>query len=141
MGKPIKNPEIEKLLNQKSKLKILLSKNISQEQKSKFEIKLTQTEKQLSNLSSLKNAQIVSEHLKSLEFNGGKFSQTGMWRLKNKLWPKPKDPPMAKYDRKGNLVSAPRALKELYLDHYKQRLAHREIRSEYRENYEKKVRL
>ena len=48
---------------------------------------------------------------------------------------------MAKYDRKGNLVSAPRALKELYLDHYKQRLAHREIRSEYRENYVKKVKL
>ena len=85
MGKPIKNPEIEKLLNQKSKLKIVLNKHISQEQKSKIEIKLTQTEQQLSNLSSSKNAQIVGEHLKSLEANGGKISQTGMWRLKNKL--------------------------------------------------------
>ena len=50
-----------------------------------------------------------------------------MWQLKNKLWPKPKDPPMAKCDRKGNLITASRALKELYIDHYVQRLAHREI--------------
>ena len=48
---------------------------------------------------------------------------------------------MAKYDRKGNLITASSALKELYIDHYVQRLAHREIRSEYKENYDKKVRL
>ena len=64
-----------------------------------------------------------------------------MWRLKNKLWPKPKDPPMAKYDEKGNLISAQEALKKLYLDHYIKRLAHRDIRAEYRENYNKKVAL
>ena len=39
------------------------------------------------------------------------------------------------------MISAARALKQLYLEHYKQRLAHRDIRIEYRENYDKKVRL
>ena len=48
---------------------------------------------------------------------------------------------MAKFDRKGNLISAPRALKQLYLNHYVQRLKHRGIRTDYRENHDKKVRL
>ena len=141
MGNVVKNPEIENLLRQKSKLKISLSKNVSEEKKSQLKIKLTQTEEQLSNVTSSRNEKIVEEHVKSLDANGGKFSQTGMWRLKNKLWPKPKDPPMAKYDKKGNLITSSRALKELYINHYVQRLEHREIRSEYRENYEKKVQL
>ena len=48
---------------------------------------------------------------------------------------------MAKFDRKGNLISAPNALKKLYIDHYVQRLEHRDIRPEYVENYNKKVAL
>ena len=78
VGKPIKSPEIEELLHQKSKFKILLSKNISQERKSEVKIKLAQIDEQLSNLSSARNSKIVEEHIKSLEANGGKFSQTGM---------------------------------------------------------------
>ena len=48
---------------------------------------------------------------------------------------------MTKFDRKGNLISAPNALKKLYIDHYVQRLEHRDIRPEYVENYNKKVAL
>ena len=51
------------------------------------------------------------------------------------------DPHMAKYDDKGNLISAPNALKELYLQHYVKRLAHRKIDNKYIENYQKKVEL
>ena len=93
VGNVVKNPEIENLLRQKSKLKISLSKNVSEEKKSQLKIKLTQNEEQLSNVTSSRNEKIVEEHVKSLDANGGKFSQTGMWRLKNKLWPRPKDPP------------------------------------------------
>ena len=64
-----------------------------------------------------------------------------MWKLKSKLLPKEMDPPMAKYDDKGNLISAPNALKELYLQHYVKRLAHRKIDNKYIENYQKKVEL
>ena len=41
------------------------------------------------------------------------------------------DPHMAKYDDKGNLISAPKALKELYLQHYVKRLEHRKIDNKY----------
>ena len=64
-----------------------------------------------------------------------------MWKLKNKLIPRDLDPPMAKLDDKGNLISAPNALKTLYLQHYVKRLEHRKMRSNFQENYEKKVTL
>ena len=83
----------------------------------------------------------VQGHIQSIGANGGRFSQTGMWRLKNKFWPKQKDPPMAKFDEKGNLISVPSALKQLYLQHYVKRLEHRKIKEDYLENYNKKVSL
>ena len=48
---------------------------------------------------------------------------------------------MAKFDAKGNLISVPSALRELYLEHYVQRLEHRKIKEDYVENYNKKVSL
>ena len=42
---------------------------------------------------------------------------------------------MGKLDTKGNLITAPNALKKLYIAHYAERLKHREIRGDYNENY------
>ena len=69
-----------------------------------------------------------------------------MWRLKNKLCPRNIDPPMAKKDLKGQLVSEPEKLKQLYADTYKHRLRHRDIRPEYKQleglrNYLFEIRL
>ena len=64
-----------------------------------------------------------------------------MWKLKNKLMPKEMDPPMAKFDDKGNLITAPNLLKNLYLEHYENRLKHRPIKDNYLDNYHKKVKL
>ena len=55
--------------------------------------------------------------------------------------PKEQDPPMAKFDAKGNLITAPQALKSLYVDHYAKRLEHRSIKSNYIKNYDKKITL
>ena len=46
---------------------------------------------------------------------------------------------MAKFDNHGNLISAPNALKNLYIEHYVKRLEHRQIQVDYLENYEKKT--
>ena len=77
---------------------------------------------------------IVQNHIKMLANFEGNLNQNGMRKLKNKLWPKERDPPMAKLDDKGNLISSPDGLKTLYLRHYEQRLAHRNIRYQYEEN-------
>ena len=69
----------------------------------------------------------------------GNFSQIGMWKLKNQLIPKEMDPPMAKLDSYGNLITAPGALKNLYLETYVERLKHREIKPDMMFNYLQKI--
>ena len=64
-----------------------------------------------------------------------------MWKLKNQLVPKERDPPMAKMDNQGNLITAPEALRKLYLGTYVERLKHREIKANFSSNYLKKVEL
>jgi hypothetical protein len=81
----------------------------------------------------------VNEFIQNLENLEGNFSQNGTWKLKRKLMPRAVDPPMGKFDDQGNLITAPNALKKMYLNHYVQRLKHRQIGDTYQENYEKKV--
>ena len=88
-----------------------------------------------------KNANLVQEYVGSLAKSDGAFCQLGMWRLKSKLIPRELDPPMAKLDDQGNLITAPTALRQLYLDHYTDRLRHRTIKADYVESYEKKTKL
>ena len=54
-----------------------------------------------------KNAAKVREYISETNAPEGKLSQTGFWKLKSKLCPRPSDPPMAKRDEYGNLVTAP----------------------------------
>ena len=51
-------------------------------------------------------------------------------KIRSKLFPQISDPPMAKKDDKGNLITAVQPLKKLYLDTYVHRLRHRPIREE-----------
>ena len=62
--------------------------------------------------------------LSSLE---GWFSTLGAWKIKSKVCPKDRDPPMAKLDESGNLITAPENLKNLYINTYVHRLKSREI--------------
>ena len=41
------------------------------------------------------NAKKATEHIAEVNCLDGKFSQSGLWKLKNKLCPKPYDPPLA----------------------------------------------
>ena len=141
VGKKSNNHEINNLLAEKSKLKISLAQHLNQERKNEIENKIEQIESKMLNLTSERNLKIVEEHLKLLRNSEDKLSQNGMWKLKNQLWPKDRDPPMAKFDEKGNLISCPISLKKLYLGHYVQRLAHRTIKESYQENYQKKMAL
>ena len=54
-----------------------------------------------------------------------------MWKIKKRICPRPKDPPSAKKDEFGNLITAPSALKNLYLQTYKIRLEYRKMNERY----------
>ena len=92
---------------------------------------LIKVEERISHLSAQKNKKTVTEHISNLQTLNGSFSNLGMWKLKSKLLPRPRDPPMAKKDAHGNLITSKGALKKLYLDTYVHRLRNREMKSEY----------
>ena len=80
-----------------------------------------------------RNVSQVKGYISEINTFEGNFSQSGLWKLKNKLCPKSKDPPMAKKDEYGNLVTEPGQLKQLYLSHYKYRLRHRNMEAKYKD--------
>ena len=94
-------------------------------------IKKGKIEYEIYELIAEKNAQIVAEQVASLDSMDGKFNQISMWKVKNKICPKTRDPPTAKKDNFGNIITAPFALKKLYLETYRSRLQHRKINERY----------
>ena len=77
-----------------------------------------------------RNAEKLKEHLDKIETLEGNFSQLGFWKIKQKLCPKAADPPMAKIDENGTLVTTPTLLKNLYLRTYSKRLQHKIMKPE-----------
>ena len=126
-----KETDVDRLLKNKSKLKIFMQTCKDEKLFQQSNTKLECLEMKIQKLSSMRNVKIVEDFVKTLDKNG-KFSQSGMWKLRKKLHPsKTIDPPMAKVDTKGNLVTAPNLIRKLYLDTYKNRLSHRQMKSEF----------
>ena len=110
------NKKILILMRDQSKLKIELMSAQCNLAKTIIKQKLDELEESIAILVSDKNAEKVSSQISELNTSGGGFSQIGMWRVKNKLFPRPNDPPMAKRDTHGNIITAPSQLKSLYVE-------------------------
>ena len=91
--------------------------------------KLKQTEKLLSEKFAAKTAEIIKEQVNEMRLADGKFSHAGFWKIKQKFSPRAMDPPTAKKDEDGMLVTSPNLLKDLYLRTYKHRLRPRIIKN------------
>ena len=89
--------------------------------------KLTLAEQDIQQHCASENALQIKEQVKGLCNLSGGFSANGLWKVKKKVINKQTDPPMAKKDSEGNLVTTPAALKNLYRDEYIHRLRHRDI--------------
>ena len=128
--------EVNNLIEKQANLRQINSANKSVE----TEEKIVKIEDEISEKVAKRNADLVKEYVESFNVDG-KFSPVGMWKLKDKLIPKESDPPMGKLDKDGILVTSPDAVKSLYLAHYSERLKHRPIKDDFKENYNKKVTL
>ena len=125
----------------KLEIKKFLKKNNCKIGKVIAEAKLEEVEKFLDEQCGKKNAETVKNHISSMETIEGNFCQLGMWKIKRKLCPQIPDPPMAKVDENGSLVTAPNLLKDLYLKTYVNRLSHRQMKPEYNDIYYLKMEL
>ena len=93
-----------------------------------FQIKL---ERNLNDFQAKINSLRIRNFISSYNIDNGSFSPIGFWKLKKKLCPNPTDPPMAKLDSNGNLVTNPDGLKKIYLQTYANRLAPRLMKDEF----------
>ena len=76
----------------------------------------------IAEISSENNANLIKQHFLNLTDKGG-FSLPKMWKLKQKLNLKGSDPPMAKVDKNGQIITTKQGILNLYEAEYKERLA------------------
>ena len=119
------------LLQQKIELKQILLNSKSLNESKLVVKKLEEIESLLTDKFAFKSAQIIKEQIDELRQTNGGFSQLGFWKIKKKFFPNATDPPMAKKNESGQLITAPDLLKNLYFKTYKQRLRERPMKPEF----------
>ena len=95
-----------------------------------LQVKYKKIEDNIATISANKNAEIVKNYVKNLDSSSGNFSQLGLWKLKQELCQTQADPPTAKLDENGTLITSPNLLKKLYVDTYSNCLRNREMKPE-----------
>ena len=124
-------PELEYLFQQKEDIKIRLANaenSQDSDQAQALTIELEKVETQIGNICAERNKNLVEKHLHPFNdtIDGG--SPEHIWSLKKKLAPKnTSEPPTAKHDLQGNLISDRTTLEQLYKDTYAARLTPNQI--------------
>ena len=119
-------PELELLFQQKESIKIKIAERENDEyfeEAAELKMKLVDINEKISKICAAKNKAIVDEYIGNRNdiFEG--FSQVKTWNLMKKLSPKNTiDPPAAKKDSHGKLVTYQEELEDLYIETYKSRL-------------------
>ena len=124
------NPALEALFEQKESIRSQISeleKNEeileNLEELTDLDGKYEEVIDEISKICATKNKELVEEYLGKNNDTLEGFNQVKTWALKKKLAPKTAaDPPAAKLNSKGKLVTNKEELEQLYLDTYIERL-------------------
>ena len=76
-----------------------------------------------------KKYQTLMTELDKLKSNDGRINAQKFWKVNKKLFPKSRDPPAAIFDKKGNLVTADKAIEIRVLEVYSERLQANKIKA------------
>ena len=140
------NPILEKLFSEKENIRSQISELDSEENICEnLDELLTLDEKyeavieKISNICAMKNKKIVDEYLGKTEDTLEGYNQIKTWNMVKKMAPKnTMDPPAAKKDSKGNLVTDKAELEELYLNTYIERLKPNPVKEDLEDIFELK---
>ena len=88
-----------------------------------------------------RNASKIKSNVEELGKDDGNACQSKFWKLKKKLTNEVSEPPVAKKDDKGNIITAPSSLKNLYTEVYTKRLSKRTCLEKYESLIDLKERL
>ena len=131
------DPKLQLLFQEKETIKSIIGQL---ENKNKFEeIKhlqdsLENIDEKIANMCANRNKKFVDEFLGKTEDTIEGYNQTKTWGLTKKLSPKNSiEPPCAKKDKNGYLVTDKEALEKLYIETYTERLKPNKIREGFSE--------
>ena len=121
--------DLEKLFKKKEELKTFLT--VNDETENEYDNKkqeLDRVVKEIGDLCGKKNKDMIEDYLGDVGDGLEGFNQAKTWALKKRLCPKnTEEPPMAKKDLKGNLITDKKLLEKLYSDTYVDRLKPNDI--------------
>ena len=92
-----------------------------------LEDKVQELEDQISEEAKQKQFKKVQEHLDMITDKDGRVNTAGAWKLRRKILNKPPEQLTSKKNKEGDSITDPEQIKDIYLEAYKDRLAHREI--------------
>ena len=118
-----KTPSMVRFVREINELKNSLSTTNCRLAACIVENKIKHIQNEIYELCAENNAAKINKIIKGSSTTDGNFSQISYWKLKKSILPKEIDPPTAKKDAQGNLITSSRALKKLYLDTYINRLS------------------
>ena len=96
--------------------------------------RLEEVSNQIADLCAERNNKIVNDHISEMDLGPDGLNQIQTWGLKKKLAPKNVvDPPAAKKDAQGELVTDKSNLEKLYLETYQKRLTPNPISADLKE--------
>ena len=96
--------------------------------------RLEEVSNQIADLCAERNNKIVNDHISEMDLGPDGLNQIQTWGLKKKLAPKNViDPPAAKKDAQGELVTDKSNLEKLYLETYQKRLTPNPISEDLKE--------
>ena len=120
------NQNIEEMLQKKENIKAKMAVIENDEDDEKYEElnkELEEIIEQISQSCSDKNKQVVEEFIGNSDFGLDGFNQIKTWSLKKRLSPKNViEPPAAKKDANGKLITEKSQLENLFIETYKNRL-------------------
>ena len=122
-----KKDPIQEQLDLRRKIKSDINSAKTAGERHHLEDELLRIEEEISANSDTKYFEKIKEQLQIIVNKDGSTNNTGVWKLRQKIFPKPVEKLSAKKDQRGNLITNPEVLKDLYIDGYLQRLIHREM--------------
>ena len=102
---------------------------------------LVKVEGELADKCAEANYKKVQEEIKDIEDSDNGFNAAKLWKLKKKLAPQTKEPPVSMCDSGGNIITSSDNLKKHTIEHYKKILENRPINKELEQMKEDKEEL
>ena len=116
------------------KLKLINEQKKQNDDTGEIQKKIDDIQKILIELTAKKNTEKVLKNFNALNGSDGDSLNSGVWKVKNKIFPKnQKSLPAAKKDVNGRLVTSKDEIKQLYSDTFSFRLRERPMKSGYEE--------